>query len=124
MSPKTELQIFIVSVNVIEGAILVGLPVLVMWVTARFVRRWAAIAIGALATGFVVYLTIDTYRVCSAPPIITPGSAPESLGVAHFACDAPLGAMFYMFIWITGPICAALLLATTLFQCWQFLQQR
>jgi len=81
-------------------------------------------AIGFFAAAFVIYLTLETHRVCNADPILTPGSDSESLGVAHFACDAPLGAIDYMFIQFTGPISAALILAATLFQCVQLLRQR
>ena len=97
-----------------ELAVLVGLPALLMWIVNRFLGRKPAIAIGFIAAAFVLYLIIDTYWACKAPPIFLPSPDGES-EAATFPCDAPAGAFIYFFIWIIGPIAVALLLALTLF---------
>jgi multisubunit Na+/H+ antiporter MnhC subunit len=87
-------------------AILVGIPVLLMWIVNRFIGRRTAIALGLITAALVLYLISDTYRVCTAPPIYE---------AANFPCDAPGGAFIHLFIWIVGPIAVSLLLAATIF---------
>jgi hypothetical protein len=106
MSPSTGLAICIVCENGIAMVVLAGLPILLMWLTGRLARRWAAIAIGAGAVGAVGYLIVDTYYgVECGQPIFAP-----------VICDAPGGPLYYLFAWFTGPVAIALLLAAISFQ--------
>ena len=110
----------LVAIGAVTTAILAGVPVLVMWIVGRFVKRWAAMAVGVLAMAAIIFLVVDSYLICGARPII----GPQSEGVPHIECDGPGGAISYLLIWIIGPVSGALVLAATLFQYRQLLRYR
>ena len=116
--PPEILEMVVVTVAV-ELAILVGLPVLLMWIVNRFIGRKPAIGIGLIAAAAVLYLIVDTYWACKAPPIFVPSGG--STGEATiFPCDAPVGGLIHLFIWGIGPIAVALLVAVTIFHWVKF----
>lgn len=125
MSQGAAFIMMVIAMNAIMVMIFVGLIVLLMWIVGRFIRREAAMAIGVLAIAFVVYFVVNEYRVCSAEPIfVDPEPGSGGAGSSIFPCDAPSGIISYLFIWYTGPITVALLLAATSFQYWQLRRQR
>ena len=105
-----------------EILILAGAPALVMWIVGRFIGRRPAMVIGFLAIAAVVflirymYLILDTHRICTAPP--------NFLIFGAVYCDTPGTIEAYLFVWIAGPIAAALILATTFLQYRQFRWQK
>lgn len=94
--------------NLEAMAVLVGV-LLLMWLTGRFVGRWAAIALGVPAVGFVGYVMVDSYYgvECGFPTF------------GPMICDAPAPAIYYLFVWFTGPLAIALLLVAMSFRYWR-----
>lgn len=108
-----------IAIMTIDIIIYAGVPVLVMWVVGRFLRRRIAMAVGFLAIAFDVYMIVGLYNDCNAPPI-----CPDGPGPCHFLCDAPYAGIFDIFIRYGGPISVALLLAAIFFQYRQFRWQK
>ena len=124
MSLGAQHMLMFFAISIAVGVLFVGVPLLLMWAVGRFIRREAAIGIGFLAIAYFVYLIVDMHWICSAEPIIRPGSDPESMGAADFACDAPGGIFNYLFIWGVGPLQVAILMVATSMQYRQLLRQR
>jgi hypothetical protein len=107
------------SLVAIELAFFVGLPALLMWFLNRFIGRKPAIAIGLIATALVTYAILDTSIACSAPPFfgLSGGSTDQE---SVYNCDGAGGGIAYLFMWGTGPIAVALLVAVTVFHWIKF----
>ena len=111
----------VIEVIAFQTGINAGIPVLVMWIAGRLIGPRTAMAIGVLATAFVLYVTVSIYQICKVPPICPDG---DGQGPCHFPCDAPIGWILHTFVRYGGPISAAFLILATLFQYRQLLRQR
>ena len=100
-----------------------GLPILLMWITGRFIGPQVAIIIGLMAAIYLINEITNGVRSCRSvftPP--EPGKGGE--GAYAFQCDLIYGAISRNFVWYSGPISILLIVAATYFYYEQLHKQK
>lgn len=81
-----------------------------MWAADRWLHRFAAIAIGASAIGWLSQNIVRGIAHCNAPPEFIPSLPGEGgEGRMVFNCDSAGGAIDRIYLYILGPACIALI---------------